>query len=384
MALTEPIDLLPALRERLAYLPLGEFPTPVTLAEPLSHNLGVEVWIKNDGRSSSLYGGNKVRKLEFLLADAKTRQARRVVTFGGAGSNHAVACAAHGRRLGISCDVLAFDQPPLPEVRANILLATHFGATLHHVRGYAGAAAALPALWMSLRRRDGGQPPYLIPPGGSSPLGSVGYALAALELHAQIDSGALPPPDSLFVAAGSCGTIAGLLAGAAITGLDATMVAVRVVDKLVVNRMRIRRLAQRTLRLLARMGVRSAAGATLPAFELLDGFFGRAYGHPTQAGTHAIERAREEAALVLEPTYTGKTFAALLDWSANARNRGKRVLFVNTYNAVDFRGQVEQLDATSVPAPFARYLTATVAPSGQAPPDGGAASFPLARCVRRS
>ena len=106
MAATEPIDLLPGVRGRLAYLSLGTFPTPVTLAEPLSRDLGVEVWVKNDGMSSALYGGNKVRKLEFLLADARAKGARRIVTFGGAGSNHAVACAAHGRRFGIACDVL--------------------------------------------------------------------------------------------------------------------------------------------------------------------------------------------------------------------------------------------------------------------------------------
>ena len=351
-----PEDLIALIRARIPYEPLGVFPAPVTLAQPLSRELRTDIWIKNDGLSSVHYGGNKVRKLEFILAAAKARGAGGVLTFGGIGSNHAVATTVHARRAGLKADVLVVDQPLTAGVRKSLLLNAHFGAHLHYRGGYVRAALALPGIAREIARRDGASP-VLIPPGASSPTGSVGYALAALELAAQIESGELPAPDSIFVAAGSCGTLAGMLAGAALLGRPLPLCAVRVVDRYVVNGAVVSALARATLREIVRAVPELRPGAIAP-YELLHGYFGSGYGAPTPKAREAVRTARKSAGLTLETTYTGKAFAAALD---HARERpGTRVLFWNTYNANDFSSEIDAADWHALPRELWKFFDGSV------------------------
>ncbi|MEW6776278.1 MAG: pyridoxal-phosphate dependent enzyme [Bdellovibrionota bacterium] len=341
--------LVEEIRKTLPWAPLGSFPTPL---ERFAGSGEAEIWVKRDDLTSPLYGGNKVRKLEFLLADARAKGAGKILTFGGVGSNHAVACAAHGSEAGLSCEAIVVDQPLTPHVRKNLLLGHSFGARLHYASSLPGALVQ----FASLRRRLGketGKAPYVILPGGSTPLGSVGYALAALELAEQVGRGELPKPDAVFVALGSSGTLGGLLAGAALAGISSEWVGVQVVEWPVVSAWNVRRLAEGTLRLL------KASGKRLPPFQIEKGFFGGKYGLPTQKGAAAIERA-SASGLALEGTYTGKTFAALLDWAAREENRGKRVLFWNTYSGADQTKRLEKADWRNLPQDLWKYFDESV------------------------
>ena len=355
----KPEEVIALLRERSPRIELGNFPTPVEIAQPLSKNLGAEVCVKRDDLSSPHYGGNKVRKLEFVFADARARGAKTVLTFGGVGSHHAVATTVHARRAGLGCEVLVVDQPLTPDVRKSLLLGAHFGAHLHYRPRYVQAAAAVPGLLRELKRRDG-VPPYFLVPGASSPTGCVGYAVAALELRAQIDAGATPMPDALFVAAGSCGTVAGLLAGAALIGWEIPIRAVRVVDRYLVNGPFIRALARGTLSRIRGFvpELFSAGVPRLPKFALIHDYFGAGYGAPTKEAGAAIEIAGNQAGLKLEGTYTGKTFAALLDYAR--AHTGANILFWNTHSSVDFSKELAETDWHSLPQELWKYFDGTI------------------------
>lgn len=338
---------------------LGEFPTPVIMAQPLSDEVGAKIHVKRDDLSSGHYGGNKVRKLEFALADAKAEGAKTVLTFGGVGSHHAVATTVHARGVGLNCAVVVVDQPLTQDVRKSLLLCTHFGTRLYYRGSYAKAAMAIPRLLRQIRQCDG-VPGYLLVPGASSPVGCVGYALAAMELRRQIDDGETPEPDTLFLAAGSCGTLAGLLAGAALLGWDIPIRAVRVVDRYLVNDFFIKTLARATLRRIRKdvPELFSRGMPALPRFELLHGYFGGGYGAPTPEGAAAVETARQRAGLVLEGTYTGKTFAALLDHAA--ANPDSNILFWNTHSSVDFSKELEAADWRGLPRELWKYFDGTL------------------------
>lgn len=337
----------PRLRERLGelelpWVPLGTFPTPVAHLPQLSRELSAEVWVKRDDRSGATYGGNKVRKLELLLADALARDKRTVVTQGAWGSHHALATALYARQLGLHCELVLHPQPLTPHVLDDLLADQAAGARLH--RASSPTMGFLQARARAAKVERG----LLIPGGGSSPLGALGFVEAGLELGEQVRRGELPPPDLVFVAAGTCGTVAGLALGLELAGLFAArVIAVRVVPALLANLVNVHRLARGALRLLRR------AGARLPARRPLDVVLdpqelGPGYGRSTEAAQAAVERFARHG-VELETTYTGKAAAALLRWTARPA-RGRTVLFWNTYNGVDIAPLVAQADPTAVPA----------------------------------
>jgi D-cysteine desulfhydrase len=308
----------------LPHTPLGAWPTPIERLEHLGAQRGAAVWVKRDDLSAPRYGGNKVRKLELLLGAALRAGCRSVLTVGGVGSNHVVATATHAAALGLATQAVVFPQPETEHVRANAARAQALGVTLFPC----GSRLAVPLAWRRTRRLC--PEAYAIGPGGSSPLGTVGYVAAACELAEQIAAGELPAPDEIVVALGSGGTAAGLLLGCAVAGLRTTIVAVRVVEWPLVSGPAVRWLAHRTARLLERAGAKLPRPRCAPRLELVGDQLGRGYGHVTAAGAHAVSIAREEAGLHLETTYTGKAFAALLA-RVDGVARDRRVLFWNTY-----------------------------------------------------
>lgn len=358
--MSDSLEYLPALRGRLPWTPLAAVPTPVERLERLSEALGVELWVKRDDRTSDVFGGNKVRKLEFLLAEAGMQGAKRILTFGGVGSNHVIACAAHGAQLGLGVEAIVVDQPLTDHVRHNLLLGRHFGVHYHRVGSPFRAAGLLVKLRLQIAREDG-IPPLVIPPGGSNAPGSIGYALAARELDAQIRAGECPAPDTVFVAAGSGGTLAGLMVGAAGLSWESTFIGVGVYEKLWTNEMNLRRIALSTQGLLRLKlpGIGREIGARLPPHELNFEFFGGRYGRPTKAAEAAIERVRAEEGLPLEPVYTGKTFAAVLEWAKRKENRGRRVLYWHTCNSADLSHFVAAADWQQLPVELHSYFDGT-------------------------
>ena len=314
----------------MPWIPLGRFPTPVARVERLLPP-SVELWIKHDDASGTAYGGNKVRKLEFLLGEAKARGARRLVTLGAIGSHHVLATAIYGKQAGFAVDAVVFPQPITDHVREQMLADAAAGARLHPTGSYLGVP------WRVYERRRGDDVVW-ISSGGSSPIGSLGYVSAGFELLEQIAGGELPPPDVIYVALGSCGTAAGLLVGLAGTPslprLDARLVGVRVVDRIVSNERVTRRLAARTAAHLGSCGEHWFDHFREPPFSVEHRFFGGGYGRATPASDNAVARAAA-VGLALEPTYTGKAMAALLADADAGLLDGKRVLFLNTYSSVD-------------------------------------------------
>ncbi len=304
---------------QLPWVSLGNFPTAVERVVGLVAD-SVELWCKRDDRSGTLYGGNKVRKLEFLLGDAEARAVKRVVTVGGIGSHHVLATAIYARQRGLGSDAVVFPQPLNDHVREQLLCDAACGTRLYPTRGYLGVPLAL---WRARRPPDS----LFIAAGGSSPLGTLGYVDAGLELRAQIAAGELPCPDVIYVALGSGGTVAGLSLG--LGDLPTQIVAVRVVERIAANAWRTRRLAQKTVRLL---GTSTKAAP----FTVAHAQFGGRYGQSTKAAEAAVDQAAT-VGLRCETTYTGKVMAQLLADAASGRLDGKRVLFWHTYSAVDLQ-----------------------------------------------
>ncbi len=307
----------------LPRLPLGCWPTPLRRLEALGDELGVDLWVKCDDVSNAHYGGNKVRKLEFMLAHAMGRNCRSIVTFGGTGSNHVIAAALFGRQLRLPIHAVVVPQPQTETADENYRFAQQLGVHFHRAEHFGHVPLRTLSAALAAPR------PFIIGPGGSSPLANIGYVFAALELKQQLIEQGLDPPDRIFVPIGSCGTIAGLLVGLAIAELDVEVVGVRVADRIAGNRFVVGALARGTIRLLRRLGER--VPDRLTPYRLEHRQFGRAYGAPTLEAREACRIAQDLGELKLETTYSGKAMAALI---ASCRERpSERILFWNTHSS---------------------------------------------------
>jgi len=312
----------PALVETLPHLALSQRPTPV---RELS---GLGIWVKEDGAfGSGGWGGNKVRKLEWLIPDARRRGRRSILTFGGLGTNWGLATALYAREHGLETGLALVDQPVDDHVRAQLARLEASGARIHRTHTKARTVAMLP--WLLARNARGGRPPYLLPAGGSSPVGALGYVEAALEIAAQVEDGSLPEPAHVVVPVGTGGTAAGLALGFQLAGLRTRVVGVVVNDQLRLDPPVLARLARRTAKLLERRGARLGQLRLEPdMLDLTREQIGAGYGHPTEAAKRATDLAAEDR-LPLDPVYTAKAMAGLLALRAEDR-LGDPVLFVHT------------------------------------------------------
>ena len=315
-------DRFPALADRLPHLELCRRPTPV---RPLAR-LGADLWVKDDSGTGELWGGNKPRKLEWLLADAQRRGHRTILTFGGLATNHGLATARYAQAHGLRCALALVEQPRDAEVEAQLARTRASGAHVHLTGTPFRTRLAAP--WLLARHAQLRPPrlPYVLPAGGSSALGAVGFVEAALELAAQVEAGELPEPRAVVVALGSGRSAAGLLAGLRLAGLRTEVRAVLVNDKLRLDERALTRLANRALGLLRARGA-LLDGVRPAAPVVLSEWLGGGYGHRTPEAAAAITAAREAEGLVLDPVYTGKAMAAVL---AGAGGPGP-VLFWQTH-----------------------------------------------------
>jgi D-cysteine desulfhydrase len=198
---------------------------------------------------------------------------------------------------------------------------------------------------------------YYIPGGGSSPAGVLGYVNAAFELKEQIDRGELPEPDYIFVAAGTCGTLAGLMLGCRMAGMKTRIVGVRVVDKIMTNAPITAHLANKTAKILRSNGIEDVPHISISDVIMLDDYFGSDYGEPTDEGMAAIELCREYSELKLEPTYTGKAFAALLGERERLDLADKNVLYWHTLSGADLSERIAAADpARDLPGEYQKFF----------------------------
>jgi D-cysteine desulfhydrase family pyridoxal phosphate-dependent enzyme len=355
-----PIDVMAALarhpRVRLAMLP-----TPLHEVPRLRDALGgpercPRILLKRDDLTGLAGGGNKARKLEFLVADALARGATWLVTTGGAQSNHARMTAAAARAYGLGVSLVLTTRTAEPEVQGNLLLDCLFGAEVQLVApaddpsavSGPGEAEAVATVARDLWGR--GETPYVIPLGGSTAIGALGYVAGTLELADQLANPLAAPgeqPTRLYVAAGSNGTAAGLALGVHLAGLPMRVHGVAVAGPALSSADRTIALAAETAALLG-LPAPAAAPALDLAFDLDVGQVGPGYGRATPACLEAIRLLARSEGILLDPVYTGKAMAGLIaDIRAGSISPAETVVFLHTGGLPGIFGQARELAAAA-------------------------------------
>jgi L-cysteate sulfo-lyase len=309
-------------RVRLAHLP-----TPLEPLDRLSEHLGgPRIWVKRDDCTGLATGGNKTRKLEFLLGDARAQGADVVLTVGAVQSNHARQTAAACAKVGLDCELLLRRKVPHPdpalyEASGNALIDRLVGAPIHWFPGDADLHAEAAAYAEQLRRQ--GRRPYVIPSGGSNAVGALGYVDAALELVRQADALDVAI-DHLVTASSSAGTQAGLVvgltgsrAGIPVLGVSTGETEQELVDSVF-------SLASETAGSLGIDGIeRRHVVAT-------DAYVGEGYGIPTDAMIEAVQTTARLEGILLDPVYSGKAMAGLFDLARRGALGAGNVVFLHT------------------------------------------------------
>lgn len=306
-------------------LDLAFAPTPVERLQRLGGKLGVDLHVKRDDYTGFGAGGNKVRKLEYLMADALEQGAEVLITTGGHQSNHARMVAAAACRFGMRAVLVLRGNPP-DEYQGNLLLDHLFGARLEFLdpdayfelideRMNAHADAA----------RAEGLTPYIIPLGGANPLGALGYVRAAGEMATQFATLGIEPPDVIVAPAGSGGTLAGLQVGCRHHWPDTRILGISVSRDSRWFQERIAAMASETAALL-----RIEASWLAEEIWIEDAYVGPGYGRPSEGGIAAIRQAARAEGLLLDPVYTGKAMHGLSSViEKGSIARGARVLFLH-------------------------------------------------------
>ncbi|MDH7481459.1 MAG: D-cysteine desulfhydrase family protein [Armatimonadota bacterium] len=312
----------------LPRIKLAHLPTALEDAPRLAAEIGVSrLLVKRDDATGLALGGNKARKLEYLMAEAKKLGADVVLTCGGRQSNHARMTAAAARKLGMDA-ILFLNDPKPDEFQGNLLLDTIFGAEIRFLPGVGGVQLEDVMAAEAERLKSQGRKPYVIPVGGSTPLGALGYVKAIQELAHQLDDLGIVNPD-IVLAVGSCGTISGVVVGCHLFLPEARVIGISVSRSAAHIREQMRKITVGVWDLL-----RADGELTFDAFEIYDGYIGEAYGIPTESGKHAILLAARTEGLILDPVYTGKAMAGLIDLAREGKIGSERpVLFWHTGGA---------------------------------------------------
>ncbi|HET6631029.1 MAG TPA: D-cysteine desulfhydrase [Woeseiaceae bacterium] len=316
------------LLSRFPRISLAHLPTPLELLPRLTKHLGgPNIYVKRDDCTGLATGGNKTRKLEFLMADALDRGATAVITQGAVQSNHARQTAAAAAKLGLRCE-LVFErriEDPSDTYRSsgNVLLDRLLGAGLREVASGSDMTAAMEQVADELR--SDGETPYIIPGGGSNPVGALGYVDCALELLAQANREHLVV-DHVVHATGSAGTQAGLVVGLQASHSGVPLLGIGVNAPKDAQEQRVFELAERTAELVG------APGALVRADVIANcDYVGPGYGVPTEAMKEAVLLLARLEGLLFDPVYSGKALAGLIDlvqkgFFADAKN----VVFIHT------------------------------------------------------
>jgi L-cysteate sulfo-lyase len=327
---------------RFSRLHLAHLPTPLEPLPNLTRALGgPEIWIKRDDCTGLSTGGNKTRKLEFLMAEAKEQNADIVLTQGATQSNHARQTAAFAAKLGIDCHLLLEDRTGSTESNynnnGNVLLDHLHGATAEKRQGGLDMNAELDSV--AAKMRQAGRRPYVIPGGGSNPTGALGYVNCALELVNQANSLDIRI-DHIVHATGSSGTQAGLVVGlkAMNAGIPLLGIGVRAPrpkqEEMVFN------LAVKTAEKLGCPGVVAREDV-----HANTDYVGEGYGIPGADTIKAIELFARMEGILLDPVYSGKGAAGLIDLCRKGHfKKGERVVFLHTGGSAALFGYLPSFD----------------------------------------
>ncbi|MGI9237257.1 MAG: 1-aminocyclopropane-1-carboxylate deaminase/D-cysteine desulfhydrase [Woeseiaceae bacterium] len=341
----------PLLKDRLRKMAFAQLPTPISTTQFATAAGPREVSIKHDDVSSAHYGGNKIRKLEYVFQRAKDRRATRVATFGAVGSNHALATSIMAEQCGFDCTCFLVPQKRTRNIAKTLNMHRRIGTELVP---FGRSVEPLP----TLRHYLHGRHCWLIPMGGSSWLGAVGFVNAGLELAHQIESGCISAPRRIYIANGTMGSCVGLALGLALAELPTELHAVRVVDNRFATPSGFQRLLRKTAMML------HSLDPTIPAdladrtqIRWRDEFLAGGYAAADDVTRNAVAVGRDALGLKLETTYTGKAMAALLYDLALPDYAGESFLFWNTYNSRPLPVNNERPHSPhNIPSEFMNYF----------------------------
>ena len=314
----------------------GHFPTPLEPMEALTKHLGgPRLWIKRDDCTGLSSGGNKTRKLEFLMAEAVAQKADTVITQGATQSNHARQTAAIAAKLGMECHILLEDRTGYADdaytLGGNVLLDQLHGASISKRPGGTDMQKEMEVLAADLKKT--GKRPYVIPGGGSNPVGALGYVNAALELLAQSTEMALKI-DHVVHATGSAGTQAGLVAGLAMLNSQTPVLGIGVRAPKDRQEASVFALADKTC---AYVGVPGAVKREHVVANC--DYVGQGYGIPTEGMVEAVKLVANKEGILLDPVYSGKGMAGLIDLIAKGHfQKTDNVVFLHTGGSVGLFG----------------------------------------------
>lgn len=355
-------EKFPKLSNTISYTSLADLPTPVARLHTIETSIGVEqLWIKRDdltAKKFGLAGGNKVRKLEFLLADALAAGASTVLTFGCVGSNHAVATACYTQQQGLSCITMLKPQPNNAVVQTNLLKMCAYNAQMIWSSNTIARAIDTVCTILKSIQKDHNIP-YIIPTGGSCPLGVLGYINAVFELKEQIDKNEVPEPDYIYVPTGSTGTIVGILLGIQATGLHSKIIGITTEPSSALTfEKKIKDLFIKTNQFLHQQDS-SFALFEYPSdqIRIYTAECGTEYGAFTEHGTQAYTLMREQENIILDGTYTAKTFAGLIADIQEHSLHNAIILYWHTYDSSPLQ---KLIDYTELPSDFHSYFTENI------------------------
>ncbi|MEI7215316.1 D-cysteine desulfhydrase [Pectobacterium versatile] len=331
---------------RFPRLSLGHFPTPLEALPNLSAYLGgPTIYIKRDDATGLATGGNKTRKLEFLLADAQQQGADVIITQGATQSNHVRQTIAAAAKLGLKTKVLlekrVEDYGEDYQRSGNVLLDNLLGGEIiDHLPAGTDMQQAMETLAESLRKE--GLKPYVIPGGGSSPVGALGYVACAEELLFQSSQQRLRI-DHIVHATGSTGTQAGLVTGLVATNSQIPLLGISVRAPKAKQEENVYALAQRTWQLLEIPG-------ELPrsAVQVNSDYVGKGYGIPTEGTLEALRLLAQLEGILLDPVYSGKGMAGLIDLIRQGHFRAdENIVFIHTGGSAGLFGYRQLFEQTA-------------------------------------
>lgn len=340
----------PQLSHHLPVVTLADLPTPVqSLSGLLPSNTDTtgsdNLWIKRDDLTNAEYGGNKVRKLEFIIADALRKKKHTIVTMGAIGTNHGVATATFCQKNQLKTQIFLFDQPITNTVIKNLKDMIRQGAQVI----YRGSILKTALSYYTSRLLSPCS--YHLPAGGSNIMGCVAFVNAAFELKQQIEQGVLPEPETIICPVGSSGTLAGLTLGCQLAGLKSEVIGVRVAPShlgpiAICTAETAQVLMRKTYRYLCELSP-SIPRLELREIQLNNDYFAGGYGVSSEAGDEA-RRIFRASGIELESTYTAKAAAAALAMSYNEPQ--KNILYWHTFNSAVQDSSAVNVSQQSLPS----------------------------------
>ena len=347
------------LKNNIPYISLGNFPTKLQSLDFLNKQYcRSDIYIKRDDLSNDFYGGNKVRKLEFLLADAKNKNKKTIITFGLAGSNHALATTIFSKQTGLSSVSMLLPQANSHFLKNNLIFGYLYEADIR-LRSNKFFLALDTAYVILKKIFTEKMVPYIIPPGGSSVLGNIGFVNAAFEISEQlrVTTKNSNKQIKIFLPLGSCGSAVGLILGFKLLNINVKVIGVRVTDVKYANFEKIIHLVKKTNIFLNKIDKSvPLVRVSQDDFEIIENFFGKGYGYFSREDIDAINLLNLEQGIKLDGTYSGKTFAAFLDYIKKNPDLKEVLIFWDTFSSLNLESFVKNFDYKLLPYNLHRYF----------------------------